>query len=413
MAQKPRENKATEGREKVPERWSAQQKTEVVLRLLRGEDLVEVSREVQVSPPELEEWRRVFLETGQQGLRRRGRDPGERELTRTRAKLGELTMRLELARELLEKRGYGDELEKLLKRGPRVSPGTGRLYPLTMICEVWRGGRSTVYAARDREESDGPAGLKKRGPKTKLSDEELVEEIRQVLKESDFLGEGHRKVRARLRAKGIGVGKNRVLRLMRENGLLAPVRRGKHPRGDRSHSGRIPTDVPNELWGTDATRFYTKEDGWCWFFVAVDHCVTDVVGWHVAKKGDRWAALEPIRQGVRTHMDGYAPKIALGLGLRHDWGPQYTAHQFQGELAWLGIRSTASYVGEPECNGVAERFMRTLKEECLYLHDFESLEEARQEIDAFIERYNRGWLLERHGYRTPAQVRQELTLKAA
>ena len=48
--------------------------------------------------------------------------------------------------------------------------------------------------------------------------------------------------------------------------------------------------------------------------------------------------------------------------------------------------------------------MRTLKEECLYLHDFESLEEARQEIDAFIERYNRGWLLERHGYRTPAQV---------
>ena len=77
---------------------------------------MEVSREVQVSPPELEEWRR-FLETGQQGLRRRGRDPGERELTRTRAKLGELTMRLELARELLEKRGYGDELEKLLKRG--------------------------------------------------------------------------------------------------------------------------------------------------------------------------------------------------------------------------------------------------------------------------------------------------------
>ena len=114
---KPREKRATEGREKVVERWSAQQKTEVVLRLLRGEDLVEVSREVRVSPPELEEWRRVFLETGQQGLRRRGRDPGERELTRTRAKLGELTMRLELASEVLEKRGYGDELKKLLKRG--------------------------------------------------------------------------------------------------------------------------------------------------------------------------------------------------------------------------------------------------------------------------------------------------------
>jgi putative transposase len=293
-----------------------------------------------------------------------------------------------------------------------VSPGTGRTYPLTLICEVWRVARSTVYAVRDRTVETLTIEPRKRGPKTKLSDDALLVEIRKVLKESDFLGEGHRKVRARLRPKGIRVGKNRVLRLMRENGLLAPVRRG-HPRGDRSHSGRITTDVPNELWGTDATRFYTKQDGWCWFFGAVDHCVTDVVGWHVAKKGDRWAALEPIRQGVRAHMDGFAPKIALGLGLRHDWGPQYTAHQFQGELRWLGIRSTPSYVGEPECNGVAERFMRTLKEECLYLHDFESLEEAREEIGEFIERYNRGWLLERHGYRTPAQVREQLTRMAA
>jgi len=293
-----------------------------------------------------------------------------------------------------------------------VSPCTGRPYPLTMVCEVWRVGRSTVYAVRDRARHPDRGEAKKRGPKTRWTDAELVEEIRVVLQESDFLGEGHRKVRARLRAKGRRVGKNRVLRLMRENGLLAPVRRG-HPRGDRSHSGRITTDEPNELWGTDATRFYTKQDGWCWAFVAVDHCVTDVVGWHVAKKGDRWAALEPIRQGVRDHMHGYAPRIALGLGLRHDWGPQYTAHQFQGELAWLGIRSTASYVGEPECNGVAERFIRTLKEECLYLHDFETLEQARHEISAFIERYNHGWLLERHGHRTPAQVRRELTRKAA
>jgi len=79
--------------------------------------LGEVSRETRTSPASLEEWRRVFLETGQQGLKTRSRDPGERELTRTRAKLGELTMRMELATELLEKRGYGDELKRLLKRG--------------------------------------------------------------------------------------------------------------------------------------------------------------------------------------------------------------------------------------------------------------------------------------------------------
>ena len=120
MVPKAGESAATEGRggeTNAPERWSAPRKAEVVLRLLRGEDLGEISREIQVSPAELEEWRRVFLESGQQGLKSRSRDPAERELIRTRAKLGEMTMRLELARELLEKRGYGDELRKLLKRG--------------------------------------------------------------------------------------------------------------------------------------------------------------------------------------------------------------------------------------------------------------------------------------------------------
>jgi transposase len=118
MVQESGESAATEGRGGTPpERWSAQRKVEVVLRLLRGEDLVEVSREMQVAPHELEEWRRVFIERGQQGLKSRSRDPGERELIRTRAKLGEMTMRMELAAELLEKRGYADDLKKLLKRG--------------------------------------------------------------------------------------------------------------------------------------------------------------------------------------------------------------------------------------------------------------------------------------------------------
>ncbi|WP_420636851.1 integrase core domain-containing protein [Candidatus Palauibacter sp.] len=49
-------------------------------------------------------------------------------------------------------------------------------------------------------------------------------------------------------------------------------------------------------------------------------------------------------------------------------------------MKWLGIRSTPAYVGEPECNGVVERFIRTLKEECLCLNDFETLEKAREVI---------------------------------
>lgn len=66
-----------------------------------------------------------------------------------------------------------------------------------------------------------------------------------------------------------------------------------------------------------------------------------------------------------------------------------------------------SFVGEPQCNGVAERFMRTLKEHCLYLHQFESLEQARVVIGEFIQRYNHEWLIERLGHRTPAQARAD------
>ncbi len=77
-------------------------------------------------------------------------------------------------------------------------------------------------------------------------------------------------MRARLAATQGSGWARRVLRLMRENALLAAVRRG-HPRGDRSHGGRIRTERPDELWGTDAARLWTRVEGWCWFFGAVDH----------------------------------------------------------------------------------------------------------------------------------------------
>ena len=95
----------------LPERCSAARKTELVLRLLRGEALDAVSRESQVPAHELEGWKRVFLEQGTRGLRIRG-EPEERELTLARAKIGELMMRLELAEDLIEKRGFTDEWKR-------------------------------------------------------------------------------------------------------------------------------------------------------------------------------------------------------------------------------------------------------------------------------------------------------------
>jgi transposase len=105
----------TQRADDLPERWSAQRKMEIVLRLVRGEAVDEVAREIQVPVHEVEEWRRVFLEGGQQGLKRRGLDPEERELRRLQAKIGDMTMRLELAEHLLEKRGFAEDVRRLRK----------------------------------------------------------------------------------------------------------------------------------------------------------------------------------------------------------------------------------------------------------------------------------------------------------
>jgi putative transposase len=292
-----------------------------------------------------------------------------------------------------------------------LSPATGRRYPLTMICAAFRVPRSSVYAAATPRPPTAPTPGK-RGPKTRRSDAEIVEAIRAVLAATPFHGEGYRKVRARLAHRGLAVGGKRVLRLMRTHRLLAPRQLGP-PNGNPAHDGTIITTRPDEMWGTDATRFYTEADGWCWFFGAIDHHLDELVGWHVAKLGDRWAALEPLRQGVRHAFGTFGKDVARGVAVRCDWGPQYIADAWINEVKWLGITISPSYVGEPECNGVMERFIRTLKEQCIYLHRFPSLAEAQRIIGEFIAQYNAEWIIERLGYRTPAQARADAVRRAA
>jgi len=123
--------------------------------------------------------------------------------------------------------------------------------------------------------------------------------------------------------------------------------------------------------------------------------------------------LEPIHQGVRGAFETFGKDVARGRAIRSDWGPQYVADAFRGELVWLGITHRPSFVGEPRCNGVIERFMRTLKDQCLWLHRFETLDDSRAIIGAFIDRYNHEWLIERLDHRPPATARQEMLAMAA
>ena len=122
--------------------------------------------------------------------------------------------------------------------------------------------------------------------------------IRRVLEASPFHGEGYRKAWAKLRVEGIRTSQERVRRLMREHALQAPHRVG-HAHGPKAHDGTITTEAPDVMWGTDMTATVTVGEGAAFVFVAVDHCTTECVGLHAARRGTRFEALEPIRQGHR------------------------------------------------------------------------------------------------------------------
>ena len=216
-----------------------------------------------------------------------------------------------------------------------------------------------------------------------------------MLAGSPFVGEGYRKVWARLRLAGVRTSKGRLLRLMREAGLLAPTRVGRR-RGPRNHDGTITTERPDEMWGTDATACLTTSEGNATVFVAVDHCTQECVGIHAARPGTRFEALEPLRQGLRAHYGSYGAGVAAGLSLRHDHGSQYLSdHSRTSCASSASARARRSW--PPEGNGCAERFIRTLKEQLLWVETFQTVEQLRLALLAFKDRYNQAWLVERHG----------------
>ncbi len=244
------------------------------------------------------------------------------------------------------------------------SASAHRVYGKVRVCRLWHVSRSTHYARRTAAQKP-KSGRRGRPPTT--PDGQLVSQIRAVLAEAEALGftsKGYRKVWARLRMRGIPTSRERVRHLMRKHGLQALHRPGL-ARGPRVHDGTIIPASPNRMWGTDATSVVTRLEGTATVFVAIDHFVGDVVGLHAAKPGIRFEALEPLYQGERAHFGELACGVADGLLLRHDHGPQYMSHAFQAEPRFLGIESSPSFVQAPEGNGVAERFIRTLKEQLL------------------------------------------------
>jgi transposase InsO family protein len=136
---------------------------------------------------------------------------------------------------------------------------------------------------------------------------------------------------------------------MREHDLLAPGRVGK-PRGPRNHDGTIISDAVDTMWRTDMTTTWTAE-GQVAVFISVDHNNAECVGIHAA----------------RRHFGAIGKGVARGLAVRHDHGSLYMSDALQTEMRFLGIESSPAFVRAPEGNGCAERFIRTLKENLLWI----------------------------------------------
>ena len=202
---------------------------------------------------------------------------------------------------------------------------------------------------------------------------------------------------------GIRVARKRVLRLMRENALLSPHRA-------RTRDTRHTTDASSPRRRTSCGRrtrprsppSRTARSGCS---ASIEHWNAETLGWHVAKRGDRYAAVQAVGMAVRNVFGHVSPGAARGVALRHDHGSAFLAEHFHNQIRFWGMTPSYAFVGEPETNGVIERFFRTLKEQIVHGRIYQTIDEVRDAVRDFVARYNAEWLIEKNGLRSPSEAR--------
>jgi len=163
----------------------------------------------------------------------------------------------------------------------------------------------------------------------------------------------------------------------------------------------FPEPGPRIDFTSDRTRLREAMDG--------------IVG-HVAKRGDRYAAVQAASMAVRKVFGHISASAARGVALRHDHGSAFLAEHFHNQIRFWGMTPSYAFVGEPETNGVIERFFRTLKEQIVHGRIYQTIDEVRDAVRDFIARYNAEWLIEKNGLRSPDDTRAawyQTGLKAA
>lgn len=150
----------------------------------------------------------------------------------------------------------------------------------------------------------------------------------------------------------------------------------------------------------------TAEDGNVTLFIVAEHWNGEGLGWHVAKSGNRYAAAEALALAVSQVFGSTRADVARGVSLRHDHGSAFMSGYFQKQLKAFGMTPSFAFVREPETNGVAERFIRTLKEQIVFGRIYQNIETVRAAVRDDFECYNQHWLLEKNGYQSPAETRR-------
>ncbi len=212
---------------------------------------------------------------------------------------------------------------------------------------------------------------------------------------------GVRKVWAMLRREhDLRVGHKRVYALMREAGLLLPADGNRLP----SPRGTVAVEEPNRLWATDMTTVYTRLDGWVGVTPTVDCGCRSLLGCTVSERRDAPTLLESIREALEAEF-GSAANVPDGLEWRTDHGPQFTGGDARDLCAEWNVDHTFAPIGRPRGNAVAERFIRTLKEEVLWVEDFDTADDVRRAVEAWWPVYNARRPHQALRFQTPAEVR--------
>jgi len=247
---------------------------------------------------------------------------------------------------------------------------------------------------------------KRPGPKPKCSDKEVLEALRDYLKDPVFYLEGYKKLHKRLVKLGITVAKERLRRIMSEAELLCHQNARGHVKTS-PHDGSITTDRPNELWGMDIKEFKTSV-GKIYFMGVIDHFNSEIKGWYVSDKHTHVEVMQALRNAVQNEFGKIDKQVCKDaqLSMRVDHGSEFDSKAFSRELLFLGIRKSSAFIRSPECNGIIERFHRTLKEQLVDIYSINNLESAKQKIEDFINRYNEHWFLHRLGLDSPIEYRQ-------